>query len=453
MTAFLFVCIFPILPVLYFMLRSEAKPRKNIVLGVTLPFAAQMHPDVLIITESYKKQLGLLALILAVLSAVCFFVRHMSIALTILLCWTMLCIVLLHVPYIHYHRKLKALKLEQGWFNEAASETLVDLTAISTLPHKNKAWWFAPAFLLSVVPVYFSLRQAVSAASGEWPMTWIYATFALLVLFFYFFYLIINRQRAEVVNEDTAMTMALTCIRRRQWANCWLSLSYLTAVYSVCIWLFTNNFFFLLSTCIYTILMIIIVLYAEFKTRNAQYKLTFGKSTAIYTDEDAHWLLGMFYYNPADSHFMINNRVGIGTTVNMAKRGAQVLMAISALCILLLPLSGVWLICEEFTPMQLSVSDTAVIANHLARTYTVDRADIQSVSLLEELPNGKRVAGTGMDTLLKGKFNFEGIGACNICLNPQVPPFIRINTPEGVYIFGAPDSAQTRAYYQMLAQE
>jgi len=41
---------------LYFMLRNEAKFKKNIAVGVTLPFEGRQHPDVLARLEQFKKQ-------------------------------------------------------------------------------------------------------------------------------------------------------------------------------------------------------------------------------------------------------------------------------------------------------------------------------------------------------------------------------------------------------------
>lgn len=47
----------PLVPILYFMLKNECKSKKNIIVGVTLPYAAQRDPEVLGLLERYKKAL------------------------------------------------------------------------------------------------------------------------------------------------------------------------------------------------------------------------------------------------------------------------------------------------------------------------------------------------------------------------------------------------------------
>jgi hypothetical protein len=77
--------------------------------------------------------------------------------------------------------------------------------------------------------------------------------------------------------------------------------------------------------------------------------------------------------------------------------------------------------------------------------------DIQSAYLLDALPGGIRTNGVGLATLLKGRFSFDGVGPCSVCLNPQVPPFIVITTAEDTYILGAADEAQTLEIHALLA--
>ena len=59
--AVLYLCLVPV----YFMLRNETKPKKNIILGVTLPYEARQDAAVLAICEQFLRQLNLVVLILA----------------------------------------------------------------------------------------------------------------------------------------------------------------------------------------------------------------------------------------------------------------------------------------------------------------------------------------------------------------------------------------------------
>ena len=69
----MFVCIYPILPIICLMLRNEAKPKKNIVIGVTLPAAAIAGEEVAEICRKYRKTLVMVLALLSLLLSFVFF--------------------------------------------------------------------------------------------------------------------------------------------------------------------------------------------------------------------------------------------------------------------------------------------------------------------------------------------------------------------------------------------
>jgi uncharacterized membrane protein len=50
------------------------------------------------------------------------------------------------------------------------------------------------------------------------------------------------------------------------------------------------------------------------------------KPSGAILDDDAKWVLGMFYYNPSDPSVFVEKRVGIGYTVNFARPAAWIFM-------------------------------------------------------------------------------------------------------------------------------
>lgn len=51
-----------------------------------------------------------------------------------------------------------------------------------------------------------------------------------------------------------------------------------------------------------------------------------GKPKGPIMDDDAKWVLGMFYYNPSDPSTFIEKRTGIGYTLNFARPGGWILL-------------------------------------------------------------------------------------------------------------------------------
>ncbi len=173
----------------------------------------------------------------------------------------------------------------------------------------------------------------------------------------------------------------------------------------------------------------------------------------FYVDEDDKWIWGMFYYNPNDSRLIINNRTGMNTTINLAKRSGQIIMAATTLMLLCLPLFGVWMDNMESTPVGLELNDTAIISTHTSVEYEVPFDSITYVEYVAEKPKLKRSVGTGMDTVLKGRFGTPW-GSASICVDPRTLPYIYLETDEGKrYLFGSSDSAETEAVYEALTKE
>ena len=62
----------------------------------------------------------------------------------------------------------------------------------------------------------------------------------------------------------------------------------------------------------------------------------------------------------------------------------------------------------------------------------------------------KRTMGTGMPSVLKGKFSTPW-GSSNVCMDPRTAPYIYLETDEGKrYLFGSSNAAETEAVYQQL---
>lgn len=450
MNIIFFVCFAPIGLVLYFVMRNEIKPKKNIILGVTLPLNARETPAVLDITKRFLSRQNIILIVMLALLIPQFFFRYTSIVMTWYFSWITIALILPAIPYVTANSRLKALKIKNGWFSESSGAQLIDLKVAAAPKKILSVWFFIPAFLLTLIPV---IHSAITLRGSDefWPMMIVYLTFALTTAAFYLLYRIILRQKADIVDENTSVNAALTQIRRYNWNKIWLLITWLTSLFVVSFWLFGyNSAAILILTVAYTIVLLVFAMQAEFKTRNMQQKLTAQSGKSVYTDDDDKWIFGTIYNNPNDTHFIVNKRIGIGTTINLAKTSAKILMVFMALIVLAMPLTGIWLMKEEFTPVRLEVTADNVIARHISTVYSIALTDIQTAYLIDTLPDGTRTNGTAMDTVEKGNFRLNGIGESRLCLDPQVPPFIVIITADHTYIFGSHQNGEARAVYDAL---
>lgn len=89
--------------------------------------------------------------------------------------------------------------------------------------------------------------------------------------------------------------------------------------------------------------------------------------------------------------------------------------------------------------------------SHAGQTWRLNRADIQSAELLDELPPLSRVAGTGMDSALTGTFRSEPWGRFTCCIDPRTGPWLLVTARDGtIYLFGTSEPGGTEAVWAAL---
>ena len=446
----MFVCFLPIPLIIFFVLRNETKPKKNLILGVTLPHDKREDPAVAGTVKRFLVLEDIILFLLLLLIVPQFFFRYDSIVMTWFMGWLIVAIILPFFPYAAGNRKLRELKRQNGWFGASTGVTLVDMKIAVTPKKLLSAWVFIPAFLLTLAPVIHTL--ATQRGRDEfWPMLCVYATMSVMIAVYYWLYRIINRQRAEVVDGNTPLSAALTQVRRYNWNKSWVWIVWLTSLFDLAMWLlYESAVAVILLAVAYSAALLAAVLRAEFKTRRMQQRLTGESGSELYTDDDDKWLLGLAYYNRNDIHAIVNRRTGIGMTLNLARVPGRIVIVFTALILLSMPLVGVLMMRSEFTPVSLRTDGNQIIAMHTRDEYKIDIDSVTSAYLLDKLPEGTRTNGTAMKTVLKGSFRFDGIGDCRLCLDPRIPPFLVVTAGGRTYILGSSNIDETRDMYMAV---
>lgn len=438
---FIFLMFYITLPIIYFTSRNEWKPKKNIMLGVTLPQMLRESDEVEQIGKQYRKELDRACLILTLTGIPGLFLKHVSISLTWYMFWLVAVIIVPYIPFVRGWKRLRTLKRERGYESDEqeTKPIYVDMSAITEKQKEPSPWWYLPPMVMGLIPCI--LCFGLWGTKSFWVMEVCYLSmFACIVMFFAMAYKAYRHQRAEMVDDRTELTLALTRVRHYNWHKMMLWSSWLTGLFTLAMYFtFEHVAWILFVTVIYTVLLLILAIQTEFTVRRVQEKLTRDCGNQLYEDEDRYWLWGSVYYNPHDKHVLKNNRTGMNMTINLATKTGKFFTVITVLLILLLPFMGLWLVAEEFTPIKFSLRNETLVVNHLKEEYTVDLEDILSAEVLTELPRAGKDIGTNMDTLFKGQFRVDGYGTCELCLNPQEDQFLVIKTEDETYIFSPED--------------
>lgn len=132
------------------------------------------------------------------------------------------------------------------------------------------------------------------------------------------------RNKSETIDDNVELSKSLTEFRRKMWDYTCVSISYGTVLIAfVGVFILKFPAFAMILLIIISLIMCCIALCIEMSTRHFQEKLTSECGKEWYVDEDDCWIGGMIYYNPNDSHLIVNNRIGTVTTVNLARKGGK----------------------------------------------------------------------------------------------------------------------------------
>lgn len=166
MRLILWLSVLWIAPLVSGVLVNDAKFKKNLAVGVTIPPEFQADPDIAAHLARFRRQEWTLCVILAAAAIPCIFVRDFGQNMTLWSVWLLLVCVLPYAPYARCNLALKRLKAERGWRRETAPCTeTVDLSAISSYRWLSP-WLFALPFVVSLCRC-FERGELDRAADGR----------------------------------------------------------------------------------------------------------------------------------------------------------------------------------------------------------------------------------------------------------------------------------------------
>ena len=451
MGLFLIIILYPSILLMYFLLKNDATPKKNVYFGVTLDKEQKKDADVIQIVTEYNRQMKKYLLVLMVIPIPMVFLPWFSIFLTCWMIWLLATCFAFFIPFGKANIKLKELKQEKGWNEHRMQQTYVEMKYAGAV-RRVKWYHFLPQNILNILIVLwaFSTYQGSSMVA----MHLLVISFATITPLFWLISVWMDKQKSQIVSMDSDINVNFNRAKKNLWKNFWVICSWINIIYMVSMpfALATDGrltSIFWIATILYTLLTLILLwgLLQKKKSLDSRYHLA---ESDTFADDDSLWIWGMIYYNPKDKHSMVEKRVGVGTSMNMATPAGKAFAVVGGLSLLSIPAICIWLILLEFTPIQLNVTDDQIVARHLRNEYTISINSIENAELITVLPKMSKNHGTSMDHLKKGSFLVSEGDRCTVFANPENTLFIKLDAYGETYYLSGFDDEETRLVYEAL---
>lgn len=448
------VTMYPLLFVMYFLLRNAGNVDKTYIYGATLKKEYRTEDEVIKITEEYKQKMKKATIVLGIIPIVSFFIPYMSINMTFWMIWLLIVCFFPMYYAAKANIQVQELKRKRGWY-ENYDIFYVDLKTAS-VPRKVTLKTFFVPIVCSIIPVIAAFVQFRGHGYQVYP--WIVATFGACTILFYATAVWTDKQKIMVISTDSDVNVNYARAKKNAWKHFWIWCSWINTVFTWFIFalLFAREKFTLaliIGSVLYGVL-IMLVTFVLIKKINAIEETYKDKRDIVdAAEDDRNWIFGMMYYNKKDKHYMTQTRFGMGTTINLANPAGLATEIIGILSLLSIPIICIWLIMIEFTPLEVKVENDTIICEQLRVEYEIPLAEIVEYQVVTELPDLIKVSGTGMDNQLSGTFEVYREGMFELFLNPQNERFLYIVTPEQKYYIGGMNDEMTQEIIEILNEK
>ncbi|MBE5881602.1 MAG: hypothetical protein E7289_04800 [Lachnospiraceae bacterium] len=452
------ICLYPFILIMYVLLKNDAEPKNGLYYGVKLQKEYRKDEAVEEISAVYKKQMKRCLWIMMLAPLPALFIPWDSIVVAVWMVWLTVSIFIFFVPFAVANRKLKDLKEEKGWMEAKITDIRIEMKDAGRI-RRVKWYHFFPQCLISTAIFVWTMV-------GDWgnraqPLLIMSAGFAGISFLFWWLSAWEDRKKTQIISSDSDVNVNYNRAKKNQSKNFWVACAWVNVLYmvgmlfSVNEWgQFTDVFWWVNGAYVAVTVFLVVWLVKKKTALDKTYEDR--RDMEMAEDDDDNWIWGLIYYNPKDRHSMIEKRVGIGTSINMATPTGKGFAIFCGLSLLSMPIISIWVMMLEFTPIQLVATQGEVQGNHLRQEYVIPMLNIEDAELLTELPKMSRNSGTAMETLKKGSWSVkEEEGSCSVFLNPKNSLFLRIETPSKVYYLSGDSDAETRTVYDaiMMYQE
>lgn len=446
-----------------FAFSSGYRYQNGMYLGVHIPADHKGDPDVSDLITSSRQSMKHFQIINTLISIAICFINFASIAIFVMVycVWIFEYCFFIIMLNNSCHKKMYALKMQNGWIIESQQKKIYIDTRISVDAGSSPL-----SFKWHIVIIIAEIAAFVPyIADGDTRYRTYMFTFFICSLIVSAialpFHIFINRSERNVYSKDTKLNQIINTTMKKYKGIALILMSLLNGVAWIYMALSTyisgnysgTSFFVYIFVQILNVFGLIIPL---FLAQQRKKELLASDTAPIYVDDDEYWKSG-FYYNPNDTHLFVENRIQSGNyTLNYAKKGAWVFSGVTAALIIgclifvfavLFPLIN---LNEEIT-----LADNGILtisAGGYKNEISVD--DITELKLLDELPDDSflRTNGASTDSYDIGRYEGRTLGKCSLYVFDGYSPILMIKTDDTLVFVNSKENGEIEKLYEELNQ-
>ncbi|MEO3944486.1 DUF5808 domain-containing protein [Gorillibacterium sp. CAU 1737] len=432
---------------------AQAKPQKRCSFGITLPEQALIDPEVQAATKYFHRMMGMASAVLLLCLLPLFFLKAFLSVYGYFFFWVVLSFVVSYAPYGQAHRSLKLLKHRKGWDTGEKRIVQADLRA-SREKGKGRlslAWFLFP-FALSLSLAYLAIQDS------QTPIAISAGISCLFSVLFAWQAWTVRQLQTKLYHKESQVNAALHRVKTRALAKLFLAVACFESLFAALLYWTgdaetgTEGGFAAWVLVLGVVPIVLVLSYTWLWFSHKKKWLGDEGEAELPVDEDDLWIGGLLYRNPNNPAIFVEKRFGFGTTVNVGTRGGRAFLwgtlGVTAAVIL-----GVGLligILDSRTPQLEVTADQKVDIRYPLYSYSFSLDQIQTLTLEESLPSGRRTNGIATDRIARGDFRLDGWGRSKLYVFKDIPPYLVINLGELHVVYNTDNPQATRALYERL---
>lgn len=438
-----------------------AKYREGMLMGVHIPKSELEHPDVKELLQLYKKRNRQFYLwnMLAGIAVCLLCFTYFSIFITVWTLWFVEFCLLTILRVYHYHQKVYDIKQKNGWISSANADVSA---AVDTRTSSQIAKKILPAKLhlipaaVILIPLFFPQVRTYLLTESDGRVM-LLCTILVAAAYMGTGYLFAHMPN-KIYSENSQINLQINALEKRLYtiflfvSNICNTGAYLGIIRDIA----SSNWIGGVGMGIYIFLELIpaaIILIMFFWLRKEKERILSQDSTPFYIDDDYYWRKG-WYNNPNDKRYFVQDRVNsMNYSLNYGHPSAKYVtggmlvgtgLLLLWMCILCIRI--------DFTPIRLTENAAQYSITSGYKTATFALADVESVTLLDNLPDEKFYRSDGSEDNSKLLSNFRGskTGHCQMYIWIEHPPVLQIKTTDTTIFLNSSNEAQTKEWYDQL---